>query len=176
MASRISEIVHQFRPDLTSYESLYKHLHSNPELSFQEHETSAKIQLDLQQHELLHIQSKVGRTGVAAVLENGQGPTVLLRADIDALPVEEKTGLPYASTKRMINLEGIEKPVMHVSISTLPVRLKLTLPTRHAVMICTLQASLPRPTSSSKPDTTGVAHWSSASNLPKSWAQAPKPW
>lgn len=118
MALRISEIVHQFRPDLTSYESLYEHLHSNPELSFQEHETSTKIQLDLQQHGLLHIHSNVGGTGVAAVLENGHGPTVLLRADIDALPVEETTGLPYASTKRMRNLEGIEKPVMHVSIPT----------------------------------------------------------
>jgi len=118
MTLRISEIVQQFRPDLTSYESLYKHLHSNPELSFQEHETSAKIQHDLQQHDLLRIQTNVGRTGVAAVLENGHGPTVLLRADIDALPVEEKTGLAYASTKRMNNLEGIEKPVMHVSIPT----------------------------------------------------------
>jgi len=118
MVLRISEIVQQFRPDFTTYESLYKHLHSNPELSFQEHETSAKIQHDLQQHDLFRIQSKVGRTGVAAVLENGHGPNVLLRADIDALPIEEKTGLPYASTKRMKNLEGIEKPVMHVSNPT----------------------------------------------------------
>jgi hypothetical protein len=158
MALRISEIVHQFRPDLTSYESLYKHLHSNPELSFQEHETSAKIQLDLQQHDLLRIQSNVGRTGVIAVLENGCGPTVLLRADIDALPVEEKTDLPYASKKRMNNLEGIEKPVMHVSIPTLFVNRKLTFPTRHADTTCTLQLSLPLPTSSSKLDITGVEH------------------
>ena len=153
MVLRISEIVHQFRPDLTSYEALYKHLHSNPELSFQEHETSAKIQLDLEQYGLLRIQTKVGRTGVVAVLENGQGSTVLLRADIDALPVEEKTGLPYASTKRMNNLEGIEKPVMHVSIPILLVNRNQHYPpgmrSRHAHCISPCRDKSPRQSSTS---------------------------
>lgn len=55
----------------------------------------------------------VGGTGVVAVLENGDGPFVLLRADIDALPVEEDTGLPYASTVRATNADGVEVPVAH---------------------------------------------------------------
>jgi amidohydrolase len=59
------------------------------------------------------IHAAIGGHGVAAVLKNGPGKTLLLRADIDALPVEERTGLPYASTKRMKDLEGVEKGVMH---------------------------------------------------------------
>src|SRR5690606_37605203 len=55
----------------------------------------------------------VGGTGVVAILQNGEGPTVLLRADIDALPVEEATGLPYASTVRATGLDGGEVPVAH---------------------------------------------------------------
>ena len=54
-----------------------------------------------------------GGTGIAALLFNGDGPTVLLRADFDALPVDERTGLEYASKKRMVDADGIEKPVMH---------------------------------------------------------------
>jgi amidohydrolase len=59
------------------------------------------------------IHASIGGHGVAAVLKNGPGKTVLLRADIDALPVEERTGLEYASTKKMNDLEGVEKSVMH---------------------------------------------------------------
>lgn len=114
MTPRISEIVNQFRPDLTGYETLYKHFHSHPELSFQEYDTAKKVHQELQQHGVFHVQTGIGKTGIAAILENDPGKVVLLRADIDALPVEEKTRLPYASTKRMNNLEGIEKPVMHV--------------------------------------------------------------
>jgi len=114
MTLSISEIVNEFRPDLAGYEVLYQHFHSQPELSFQEYETAAKINDELKQYDLFHIQKAIGRTGIAATLENGAGPVVLLRADIDALPVEEKTGLKYASKKRMQNLDGVEKPVMHV--------------------------------------------------------------
>jgi metal-dependent amidase/aminoacylase/carboxypeptidase family protein len=60
-----------------------------------------------------NIHSSIGGHGVAAVLKNGEGKTLLLRADIDALPVGERTGLEYASTKRMLDLEGVEKGVMH---------------------------------------------------------------
>lgn len=59
------------------------------------------------------IHASIGGHGVAAVLKNGQGRTLLLRADIDALPVEEKSGLAYASTARMRDLDGVEKPCMH---------------------------------------------------------------
>lgn len=114
MTMRISEIVNQFRPDLACYETLYQYFHAHPELSFQEYKTAAKVNEELEQYGIFHIQTGIGKTGVAATLENGNGPVILLRADMDALPVEEKTGLPYASKKRMKNLEDVEKPVMHV--------------------------------------------------------------
>jgi amidohydrolase len=81
-------------PDLRA---LYEDLHAHPELSFQEHRT-AGILADRLRDLGYDVTTDVGRTGVVATLENGPGPTVLLRADIDALPVEEATGLTYAST------------------------------------------------------------------------------
>lgn len=91
-------------------EELYIELHQNPELSMQETETAATITKRLQQfgYEVEQIGG-----GVVGVLRNGEGPTVLYRADIDALPVKEATGLPYASTKTMIDRQGNEVPVMH---------------------------------------------------------------
>ncbi|KAF5662751.1 hippurate hydrolase [Fusarium heterosporum] len=114
--STLSQIVDQHRPDLRPLEELYKHLHLNPELSNQEIETAATIANRLKETgpDDLIIKPHIGGHGLAAVLRNGEGPTVLLRADIDALPVEETTGLEYASTKRMIHTaSGVEKPVMH---------------------------------------------------------------
>ncbi|MCR8670949.1 amidohydrolase [Agrococcus sp. HG114] len=75
--------------------SLYEHFHRHPELSLQEHATAERIEQELT--ELGLAPRRVGGTGVVAVLENGTGPTVLARADTDALPVTEATGLPYAS-------------------------------------------------------------------------------
>ncbi|MFJ2773225.1 amidohydrolase [Streptomyces sp. NPDC087300] len=75
---------------------LYRDLHAHPELSFEEHRTAAEIARRAASYGC-EVTPGVGRTGVVAVLENGAGPTVLLRADIDALPVTERTGLPYAS-------------------------------------------------------------------------------
>jgi amidohydrolase len=115
MAAAISEIVQKHRPDLSGYEALYKHFHSNPELSNQEKETAATVAAHLKNKISadFDIRTGIGGTGIAALLFNGSGPTVLLRADFDALPVEEKTGLPYASKKRMLDADGVEKPVMH---------------------------------------------------------------
>ena len=76
--------------------ALYRDLHAHPELSFEEHRTAAEIA----RHATAYgcdVTPGVGRTGVVAVLDNGAGPTVLLRADFDALPLAERTGLPYAS-------------------------------------------------------------------------------
>ncbi|KAF2104398.1 metal-dependent amidase/aminoacylase/carboxypeptidase [Rhizodiscina lignyota] len=112
MPSAISTIITEHLPSLDSYEPLYKHLHANPELSFQEKETAARIVEELGKFPV-EIHSGIGGHGIAAVLKNGEGKAVLLRADFDALPVEELTGLPYASKKRMVDLEGNEKPVMH---------------------------------------------------------------
>ncbi|MBM7168719.1 amidohydrolase [Streptomyces sp. G44] len=75
---------------------LYRDLHAHPELSFEEHRTAAEIARRVTSYGY-DVTTGVGRTGVVAVLENGEGPTVLLRADMDALPVREGTGLPYAS-------------------------------------------------------------------------------
>jgi metal-dependent amidase/aminoacylase/carboxypeptidase family protein len=112
--SQITAIVETHRPELTPYISLYKHFHTHPELSFQEVETAAKIHAELSKLGSYEVIPKIGGTGLAAVFKNGKGKTVLLRADIDALPVAEKTGLDYASTKVMKDLEGVEKGVMHV--------------------------------------------------------------
>ena len=78
-----------------------KHFHSHPELSFQEKETAAAIVAHLQKLDAYEVHAGIGGHGVAAVLRNGDGRTILLRADIDALPVEERSDLPYKSKARM---------------------------------------------------------------------------
>lgn len=90
----------------------YRDLHANPELSFQEHRTAQKVQAAIAPLGL-EVTAGVGGTGVVAVLRNGAGPVVLLRADFDALPVEEKTGLAYASTVLATDAAGKDVPVMH---------------------------------------------------------------
>jgi hippurate hydrolase len=90
----------------------YRDLHQHPELSLQEHRTASRV-ADCLRSAGLEVTEGVGGTGVVGVLRNGDGPVVLLRADFDALPVEEKTGLPYASTARAIDGDGREVPVMH---------------------------------------------------------------
>jgi amidohydrolase len=96
-------------PDLLA---LYRDLHEHPELSFQEVNTSAK--LTAQARKLgFEVTEHVGKTGVVAVMKNGPGPVLLIRSDMDALPVEEKTGLPYASHVRARTAEGIDSAVMH---------------------------------------------------------------
>jgi metal-dependent amidase/aminoacylase/carboxypeptidase family protein len=79
--------------------ALYEHLHASPELSFQEQATSAHIARELGDIGF-RVTTGVGGFGVVALLENGAGPTLILRADMDALPVQEQTGLYYASTAR----------------------------------------------------------------------------
>lgn len=95
-----------------SLEALYKYLHAHPELSLQEEHTSARIAAELRSAGFT-VTEKFGGTGVVGVLRNGPGPVVLIRTDMDALPVKEDTGLTYASTVRMANLSGVEVPVMH---------------------------------------------------------------
>ena len=97
---------------LESLTELYKHLHANPELSFLEKETSARMAKELSALGY-SVTAEVGGYGVVGVLENGPGPTILVRADMDALPVLEATGLPYASTARATDITGEEVPVMH---------------------------------------------------------------
>jgi hippurate hydrolase len=93
-------------------ETLYQHCHSHPELSFREEKTAAKLAAELKAVGL-EVTTGVGGHGVVGVLRNGAGPTILVRTDLDALPVREQTGLPFASTVRMTNDLGVEVDVMH---------------------------------------------------------------
>lgn len=93
-------------------DAIYRDLHRNPELSFQEHRT-AGIVADALRGLGYQVTEGIGGTGVVGVLANGEGPTVLLRADMDGLPVEEATGLDYASSARGTDAAGNEVPVMH---------------------------------------------------------------
>ncbi|WP_139415543.1 amidohydrolase [Agromyces laixinhei] len=92
--------------------AVYRDLHANPELSFQEHRTAGIVAETLAALGLT-VTTGIGRTGVVGVLENGDGPIVLLRADMDGLPVLEATDLPYASTARGTDADGHDVPVMH---------------------------------------------------------------
>lgn len=98
--------------DQSSLAELYRDLHAHPELSFQEHRT-AGIAAGRAADAGWEVTTGVGGTGVVAVLRNGPGPKVLLRADMDALPVREDTGLPYASDVVATGPDGGEVPVMH---------------------------------------------------------------
>ncbi len=93
-------------------EPLYVDLHQNPELSLHEVNTAAKLAARLRDLGY-DVTEKVGGTGVVAILSNGAGQTVMLRTELDALPVQEKTGLPYASTAHTKDDAGHDVPVMH---------------------------------------------------------------
>ena len=96
-------------PDL---EGVYKDLHSHPELSMRENRT-AGVAAERLRSAGYEVTPGVGKTGVVGLLRNGEGPTVMLRADMDALPVLEMTGLPYASTAKATDDAGKSVPVMH---------------------------------------------------------------
>jgi hippurate hydrolase len=91
---------------------LFEHFHRNPELSFLEHETAKRLAAELEALGF-DVASGIGETGVVAMMTNGDGPTVLVRADMDGLPVREDSGLPWASTATQVNRRGEEVPVMH---------------------------------------------------------------
>ena len=98
--------------EFASLEAFYRDLHAHPELSFQEENTAAKVAAELRKAGV-ETTSGVGGHGVVGVLRNGPGPTILVRTDLDALPVKEQTGLPYASRVRTTNDLGVEVDVMH---------------------------------------------------------------
>ena len=102
----------RIQADMPGLMATYRDLHANPELSFQEHR-SAKIMADAARKAGFTVTEGVGKTGVVAVLKNGPGPVVLIRADMDGLPVIEQTGLPYASKIRGTSTAGVESGVMH---------------------------------------------------------------
>jgi hippurate hydrolase len=91
---------------------LCKHLHQNPELSFQEFETSSRMEMILKDAGF-EVSRKFGGNNVVGIMRNGEGPVLLIRTDMDALPVEEKTGLTFASVKKVKDISGNEVPAMH---------------------------------------------------------------
>ena len=91
---------------------LYQHFHANPELSFMEVETAARLAEELRALGF-EVTEQVGGTGIVAVMRNGEGPTVMLRADMDGLPVQEQSGVSYASRIIAANRFGEDQPVMH---------------------------------------------------------------
>ncbi|EKB48490.1 amidohydrolase [Cecembia lonarensis] len=109
MAQTIDAFIEKVYPEL---DALYKHLHQNPELSLQEKETSARIAQELRKIGY-EVTEGIGGYGVVGLLKNGPGPVLLIRTDMDALPMEEKTELPYASTKKGIGNDGKETYIAH---------------------------------------------------------------
>lgn len=106
--AQVAPIVNGMYPSL---DALYKDLHANPEVAYQEVRTAAKLAEEMRKLGF-EVTEKVGGTGVVAIFKNGAGPTVLVRTELDALPMEEKTGLPYAS-KAKTQFAGRESFVAH---------------------------------------------------------------
>lgn len=94
------------------HKEVYQDLHQNPELSLMEFETSRKMAARLEEMGF-EVTSNVGGNGVVGILKNGKGPTLMLRTDMDALPISEATGLPYASKAVLKDFQGNKNPVMH---------------------------------------------------------------
>lgn len=107
-----AKIQAQLQEDYPYLEALYHHLHTHPELSLYEVRTAERLAKELRSIGY-EVTEKVGGTGIVGVLRNGKGPTVMLRTDLDALPIIERTGLPYASKVRIRDAEGKEVGVMH---------------------------------------------------------------
>lgn len=112
MPAAAQELAPEVQKQMPSLMEIYRDLHANPELSFMEVRSAGILAAEARKLGYKVIE-KVGGTGVVAVLENGPGPVVLVRADMDALPVIEQTGLPGASKVRVTTKEGVETGVMH---------------------------------------------------------------
>lgn len=113
MSNDLDQLVAAQPTIATWQDDLYVHFHRNPELSFVEHATHDRIADELDALDSVEVERAIGETGLVGVLRNGDGPTVLMRADIDGLPVEEMTGLEYASTADSTSPEGETSKVMH---------------------------------------------------------------
>src|SRR3974390_3774608 len=87
--------------DYPKLDALYKDLHAHPEIAFQEEKTAAKLAAEMRAIGF-EVTEKVGKTGLVALYKNGDGPTIMVRTELDALPMEEKTGLPYASHDKQL--------------------------------------------------------------------------
>lgn len=111
-AASAARLLSGFPDRLPGLRALYEDLHAHPELSFQEFRTAGVV-ADRLRKQRWEVTEGVGGTGVVGVLANGEGPVVLLRADMDGLPIQERTELPYASQETAVDGEGTKVPVMH---------------------------------------------------------------
>ena len=110
----ITQLINIHRPDHSYYYDLYRTIHRDPELGLQEHKTANRVAGCLQRFPGIQVKRAIGGHGLVGILQNGIGPRILLRAELDALPVMEQTGWDFASVKHMTDLnDGITKPVMH---------------------------------------------------------------
>ena len=112
-ASAVKYTIEKYRPSLEPFEEIYKDIHQNPELSGEEIRTASIAAEYLDSLSSFEVHRNIGGYGVVGLLRNGSGPTVMLRADMDALPHLEMTSLPYASTKIAKDRQGKDTPVMH---------------------------------------------------------------
>lgn len=110
--TRVREIIDKHRPPLESFETVYKDIHQNPELGTQESMTSGIAAKHLRDAGYTVVE-RIGGYGLVGILENGQGPTIMCRADMDALPIREETGIDWISRAESIDTDGEKKPVMH---------------------------------------------------------------
>lgn len=111
IASLKQSIEASFASEYPKLDALYKDIHAHPELAFQEEKTAAKLAAEMRAIGF-DVTEKVGRTGLVALYRNGDGPTIMVRTELDALPMEEKTGLPYASRDKT-TWQGRETFVAH---------------------------------------------------------------
>ena len=109
LAKKVAALVDQDEQRLIE---IFKHLHANPELGFQEVKTAALVAKEFKELGY-ETHTGIGKTGVVGILKNGPGPVVMFRSDMDALPVLEETGLPYASRATGTSASGSLVPVMH---------------------------------------------------------------
>ncbi|HET6874088.1 MAG TPA: amidohydrolase, partial [Acidimicrobiales bacterium] len=109
---QVGSVLEGLGPIAGDLEAFYRDLHTHPELSLQEHRTAERAAAHLRRAGF-EVTAGVGGTGVVGLLRNGDGPTLMLRADMDALPVREATGLPYASAEVGTDTNGDQVPIMH---------------------------------------------------------------
>ncbi len=110
--SRAADVRSWAEQQLDGLMPLYEHLHQNPEVSFEEQQTAARIAAELKAAGC-EVTTGIGGHGVVGLLKNGRGPTVMWRTDLDALPVTEETGLPFASRVQVKAPDGSMRGVMH---------------------------------------------------------------
>lgn len=109
---RLADVDKNLDGEIKDLVAIYQHIHANPELSLMEVNTAKRL-ADEMRKAGYEVTEKVGGTGIVAVLKNGPGPVVLIRTDMDGLPIIEQTGLPYASKVKVKNRDGVEVGVMH---------------------------------------------------------------